>query len=213
MIKYVLRLSFIPILLLLAACGQVTATRGASFVDPAFRGTVFNSIVVDTRSGNLTERQAIEHSAAETLGRAGTQGIPALSVVPPTRDYGETVRRRNIMNSGAQAVLEIIPRERRIVESYMPGTQYRDLRRGHGHRWNRDAYWDDPFYYDPPLILEEPEARYEVTLYTLPKYTIAWTADITTRGPTGMTFDEVGANFGREIIERLAKDGLVAPLP
>jgi hypothetical protein len=197
-------------LLMLAACGQVTATRGASFTDPAYSGTVFNSIVVDTRSGNLAERQMIEASAVDTLQRTGASAIPGMNVVPPTRDTGETARRRKIMNTGAQGVLEILPRERQIVQSYMPGTQYRDFRR-HRDSWNRDAYWDDPFYYDPPLVLEEPEVRYEATLYALPHYDKVWTADITTRGPTGMSFDEVGANFGRELIERLAKDGLVNP--
>jgi len=198
---------------MLSACGQVTATRGSSFVDPAYQGQMFNSIVIDTRSGNLIERENIERTAALTFEKAHVQGIPALGVVPPTRNVGESIRRRDIMNTGAQAVLEIVPLEKQIIEDYMPGTQYRDLRRGRdGHRWNRSAYWDDPFYYDPPLILHEPEARYEATLYSLPKYQKIWTADIITRGPTGMSFEEVGANFSREVVKRLAKDGLVPPV-
>jgi hypothetical protein len=197
-------------LIVLAACAQVTATRGATFVDPAWQGTRLNSIVVDTRSGTLGERQAIETSAVATLQRTGASAIPGMNVVPPTRDTGETARRRKIMNTGAQAVLEIEPREHQIVESYMPGTQYRDMRRHHRYGFDRDAYWDDPFYYDPPLVLQEPEIRFEATLYSLPHYDKIWTADITTRGPTGMSYDEVAANFGRELVERLAKDGLVA---
>jgi hypothetical protein len=198
----------ISALLMLAACAQVTATRGASFTDPGYNGPLFNSIVVDTRTGNLAERQAIEASAVATLQSTGASAIPGMNVVPPTRDTGETTRRRKIMNTGAQGVLEIEPREHQIIPSYMPGTQYRDFRH-HRHSWNRDAYWDDPFYYDPPMVLEEPEVRYEATLYTLPHYDKVWTADISTRGPTGMSYEEVGGNFGRELIERLAKDGLV----
>ncbi len=200
---------------MLAACAQVTATRGSSFTDPAFAGGRFSSLVIDARTGSLTERESIERSAAAEAQRIGIPATASIDIVPPTRDTGEQARRRKIMNTGAAAVLEIRPREKQIVRDYIPGTRYRDSAWHHrGWRHGRHGY-DHPFYFDdPPLILEEPESHYEAILFTLPHYRKAWAGDLATRGPTGMGFDEVAANYGRELIERLAADGLLAaPAP
>lgn len=204
-------LIIISMLFLVTACAQVTRSSGGSFTDPAFRGAAFTSIIVDARTDNLAERQAIENSAANTLETAGVKTGVSIDIVPPTRRTGETSRRRAIMNTGAASVLEIIPHEKQIVRDYVPGSHFNNYyNRRHWDRRYRDY---DPFYDEPPLILEEPEGRYEATLYTLPNYDIVWTADFTTRGPTGMSFENVGANFARELVERMANDGIIPPLP
>lgn len=199
----------IPVFLL-AACAQVTATRGSSFTDPAFAGAGFSSLVIDARAGSLTEREAIERSAVAEAQRIGIPATAGVDIVPPTRDMGEQARKRKIMNTGAAAVLEIRSLEKQIVRNYVPGTRYRDSSWHHrGWRHGRHGY-DDPFYFDDlPLILEEPESHYEAVLFTLPHYRKAWTGDLTTRGPSGMDFDTVAANYGRELVERLAADGIL----
>ncbi len=194
----------------LAACAQVTATRGTGYIDPAYRGAAFSSLVIDARVNGLAEREAIERNAVMEAQRIGVPATASIDIVPPTRDTGEQARKRKIMNTGAAAVLEIHPREKQIVRDYVPGSRYR-----HGswhHRgWRHDRHgYDDPFFYDdPPMISEEPQARYEAVLFTLPHYRKAWAGDFTTRGPTGMSFDEVAGNFGREVIEQLAADGMI----
>ena len=200
----------IPVLLL-AACAQVTATRGSSFTDPAFTVGGFASLVIDARAGSLTEREAIERSAVMEAQRIGIPAMAGVDVLPPTRDTGEQARKRKIMNTGAAAVLEIRPREKQVVRNYIPGSRYRNSPWHHrGWRHGRHGY-DDPFFYDEPsLILEEPESHYEAILFTLPHYRKAWAGDLTTRGPTGMSFDDVAANYGRELVERLAADGMLA---
>lgn len=198
-------------LLSLAACAQVTRTSGAGVVDPGYHGAVFSSLVIDARAG-MAERDAIERSAAAEASRIGVTAYPSIDIVPPTRDKGEAQRRRDIMNTGAAAVLEIHPLQKQIVRDYIEGNHRYYRRHWDRHRWH-DRYYD-PFYYDePPLILEEPEARYEAVLYTLPHYNKAWAGEFTTRGPTGMSFVSVGANFGREIIERLAAGGMMGIAP
>lgn len=200
----------IPVLLL-AACAQVTATRGSSFTDPAFTAGGFSSLVIDARAGSLTEREAIERSAVMEAQRIGIPAMAGVDVLPPTRDTGEQARKRKIMNTGAAAVLEIRPREKQVVRNYIPGSRYRNSPWHHrGWRHGRHGC-DDPFFYDEPsLILEEPESHYEAILFTLPHYRKAWAGDLTTRGPTGMSFDDVAANYGRELVERLAADGMLA---
>ncbi|MGB4107165.1 MAG: hypothetical protein WBK55_05145 [Alphaproteobacteria bacterium] len=202
----------IPVLFL-AACAQVTATRGTGFIDPAYRDVAFSSLVIDARVSSLAEREAIERSAVMEAQRIGVPATASIDVLPLTRNTGEQARKRKIMNTGAAAVLEIHPREKQIVRNYVPGSRYR-----HGswhHRgWRPDRHHHDPFFYDdPPMILEEPEARYEAVLFTLPHYRKAWAGDFTTRGPTGMSFEEVGGNFGREVTERLAADGMIGLPP
>ncbi|MBK7361020.1 MAG: hypothetical protein IPJ01_01560 [Micavibrio sp.] len=209
---YRMKTAFLMIpVLLLAACAQVTATRGSSFTDPAFTGGGFSSLVIDARAGSLTEREAIERSAVAEAQRIGIPATASIDVLPPTRDTGEQARKRKIMNTGAAVVLEIHPREKQIVRDYIPGSRYRNSPWHHrGWRHGRHGY-DDPFFYDEPsLILEEPESHYEAILFTLPHYRKAWAGDLTTRGPTGMSFDDVAANYGRELVERLAADGMLA---
>lgn len=197
-------------MVLLAGCAQVTATRGSSAVNPEFRGRVLTSLVVDADAENLAEREAIERGAVMTLQNSGMRAaIAAIDIVPPVRDVGETLHRRKIMNSGAQAVLEIRTRGHRIVETYT-GNRYYPY--GYRDRWHARHGFYDPFFAEPPLLLEEPQVQYQAAIYLLPSGDEIWQGDFTTHGPTGMTFEEVGAHFGRELVERLAKDGVITPV-
>lgn len=196
--------------LVLASCAQVTRTSGSGFVDPAYRGRMFTSMIVDARTNNLAERHAIENSAANALECAGLGTGTAMDIVPPTRERGENFHRRQIMNTGASSVLEIIPGQRRIIRDYIRGSHYASFD-PYRDRWEHRFYNQRHFHDDPPLILEEPEVDYQITLYSLPHYDVVWTGDFTTRGPTGMRFDEVGARFGREVVEKMAQSGLIPP--
>jgi hypothetical protein len=86
---YRMKAAFLLIpLLFLAACAQVTATRGSSFTDPAFTGGGFSSLVIDARTNSLTEREAIERSAAAEAQRIGIPATASIDTLPPTRGHG-----------------------------------------------------------------------------------------------------------------------------
>ncbi len=196
-------------LLLLAACAPTTATRGASFVDPAYQGKFFTSLAVEAEAG-VQERDIIERNAVAKLQSAGITAQPSLSLFPPTRDYSQQTKRQMLGKTGLQGLLVITPSGKTIIEDYIPpsrpyygGYGYH----GRGHRGFGTGFGYD--FYDPGMILREPQASYIASVYTLPKFDRAWTGDFTIRGSNGMDFNDVAGRFATELIQRLGRDGVV----
>jgi hypothetical protein len=195
----------------LAGCAQTTITSGASFIDPAWSGRPLSPVVVDAVGADLNERHALETMAVAALQASGTEAQGGMNIVLPTRDYGESARRREIMNTGAAGVLEILPQEKRIEQEYVPGTYFP----GRYHSYGHHGGFYEPGFYDSGFLRQEPHAYYKATLYTLPKYKAIWTGDFETVGPTGMDFNEVAARFAEQLVKKMQSDGVVfaAPVP
>lgn len=200
----------------LTGCAQQTSSRISSFVDPAYQGTVFTSLAVEAESG-LQEREIIERTATARLNAAGINTVASLDLLPPTRDYSQPTRKRKMVNSGMQGLLVITPADKRIIEDYIPGTRFGpgfSPYAGYGRYGRYDHFgvgggMNFGGYYDPPVVLHEPQADYIASIYALPKFDRVWTAEFSVRGASGMDFDAVAGRFAETIIRRLASDGLI----
>lgn len=200
-------------ILALAACAPTTRTSGASAIDPGWRGPVFASLVVEAESG-LQERDIIERAAAVRLTAAGVQAALSLGLTPPTRDYSVTERKKAMAASGLQGLLVITPAGKRVVEDYIPATMTPTGYGGFRHHRDHGIWgYGTGFDYEPAMILREPEARYIASIYALPGFEKVWTGDFETRGSNGMDFNAVAGRFANAVVERLAHDGMIPPLP
>lgn len=206
--------SLVLFCLMLGACAPQTVTRGASMADPAWRGGPFRALVVEAETG-LQERDIIENTAALWLNKAGVATQTSLVLTPPTRDISRAERKRVMMNSGMQGLLVITPLGKEVIKDYIPPS--RSPFRGHYGRYGRHdrfgigsdfGFYDD--FYDPGIVLHEPQSRYEISIFTLPAFERIWTAELSTRGASGMDFNAVAERFAVALVGRLVQDGMIA---
>ena len=198
------------------ACAPQTSTMGSSIIDPAYRGGPFRSLVVEAEAG-LQERDIIESTASHWLNQAGVPAQVSLALLPPTREPTVTERRRAMAGSGAQGLLLVTPVQKEVIRDYIPPSHFPIYGYGsHGRRHDHFGIGTGFGFghYDPGVVLHEPQARYEASLYTLPQFTRVWTAELSTRGASGMDFNAVAERFAGALVQRLAQDGMIAvPMP
>lgn len=207
---------FMTALLTLAACAQQTSTRATSYTDPAYRGVMFSSLAVEAETG-LQEREIIERVAVSKLNNANIPAIASLDLLPPTRDYSQATRKRKMINSGRQGLLVITPSGKQIVEDYIPGSRMGpgfSPYAGYGRYGRHDHFGVGGGigfggFYDPGVVLREPQSSYVVSLYSLPQFDRVWTAEFSVRGANGMDFNGVAQRFAEILIRRLGTDGLI----
>ena len=209
-----MRFFMVIAVLALGSCAQQTSTIGSSVVDPAYRGGPFRSLVVETEAG-LQERDIIENTAAHWLAQAGVPAQASLALLPPTREISLTERRRVMAGSGAQGLLLVTPIKKEVIRDYIPPSHF-PVYGGYSHGHRHDSFgfgtgFGFGHYYDPGVILHEPQARYAASLYTLPGFTRIWTAELSTRGASGMDFNAVAERFAGALVDRLVQDGMIAP--
>ncbi len=207
-------------LLFLGACAQQTSTRTTSFTDPAYQGVLFSSLAVEAEAG-LQEREIIERTAAARLGNMNITTLASLDVLPPTRDYNQATRKRRMMDSGMQGLLVITPSNKQIVEDYIPGSRLNSgftPYAGYGRHGRRDHFGIGGGmnfgggFYDPGIVLREPQSTYVASIYSLPQFDRVWTAEFSVRGANGMDFNAVAGRFAEILVRRLGADGLI-PMP
>lgn len=202
----------------LAGCAQQTSTRTTSFTDPAYHGVTFSSLAVEAEAG-LQEREIIERTAAAKLGNINIATQASLDILPPTRDYSQATRKRRMMDSGMQGLLVITPAKKEIIEDYIPGSHFGpgfSPYAGYGRHGHRDHFGIGggmnfgSGFYDPGIVLREPQSAYVASIYSLPQFDRVWTAEFSVRGANGMDFNAVAGRFAEVLVRRLASDGLIS---
>ena len=199
-------LSFLSFVLL-GACTQTTITDGSSFIDPGWNGVSANSMLVEVQDASLGERQAIENSVVTILRETGLRAETSLTFFPPTRDFSPSERQQRIRESGYETHLVIRPYDHDVVSYYTPPATrpFGEAHYGSGG-WGGIGVginFDRGYRYDEPVI------RYRSDLYVVKDDHKIWTGDYSTRGVDGMSYETVGKRFGKELVERLQRDGMI----
>ncbi|MGQ0527888.1 MAG: hypothetical protein ACT4OY_07690 [Alphaproteobacteria bacterium] len=197
--------------LLLTAC-QSTRTQGVSFIDPDFRGPTFRSLVVEGQA-DLGERQALEFAASDMLYANGVKGIPAIKLIPPTKQWSEKQRKREAVKSGADGILVIALVDKDVVSSrsYAGGPYYDAGFYGGRHHSGVGVGVGFPIGSPFPDYreLRAEEGTYQATLYSLPGFNTVWTGEFKTRGPYEMEYDVISENVAKQVVARLRADGVI----
>ena len=202
--KYLLPLFSV---LVLISCTQTTITDGASFVDPGWNGSPANSVVAHVKNAPFGEQQAIENAIVKHLQKRGIKAVASHTLLLPTRDYTRKERQSMLANSGYETRLQIVPYDREIIERYTPPSTrpYGSVGVGSG------GYTGVGFgiNFGTGYHQEDPIISYRTDLFLIKDNRNLWTSDYSTRGATGMSYEQVGKNFAREILNRLEQDGLI----
>ena len=192
-------------LLICASCSQ-TVSNDRSFVDPAFRDVRFSSFVVVGQSTNLAEQEAVEYSFVKELRENGIEAYAASSIVPPTR-IGRDIQadRRDYMNTGADAVIEITPSVRDLTNTRRNGNF--NIGVGVGSRIDNTIFGGG--YYPGGYDYEQTRADYAIEIYSLPKYNPAWRASFEINAGYSMRDDALARRMAEKCVVRLTNDGMI----
>ncbi len=196
------------LVVMLAGCAQQTATKGKSFIDPAWNGARVTSILIEVQQADLQERDAIERASVAALNEAGIRAVPSIDVFLPTRTYTAAERKKLARDTGVDAILIVTPTGRAIDRTYTPPSGPRPYG---GFGWGSGGYryTGVGIGIDTGLLLEEPVATYNAILAPLSTDKTIWVGDFTTKGPTGMSFSTVGARFANYLVRQLKSDGMI----
>lgn len=196
---------------LLVACTQTTITDGGSFIDPGWNGVSTNSMVVEVQDAPLSEQRAIESSTVAILREAGLRAEASYAFFPPTRTFSPAQKQERLRGSGYETLLVIRPYDRDIISHYSPPAT-----RPFGGASYGSGGWGGVGFgvnFDRGYTTEEAIIRYHSDLYVIKDNHKIWTGDYATRGGDGMSFDTVGKRFGKELVTKLQKDGMIYSAP
>lgn len=194
-------------LFLMTACTAAMITEGDSFTDPGWNGISTNSVLVEVQNVRLAEQKAIETSVVSLLKKSGLRAEPAYSFFPPTRIFTPAQRQERLRESGYESYLVIRPYNHEMITHYEPPATrpFGNVNYGSGG-WGGVGVgisFDRGYRYDEPVI------HYQTDLYLVQGNRNIWTGDYATRGVDGMSYETLGDRFGKELVEKLKKDGLI----
>lgn len=175
-----------------------------SYLDPAYDGQRFKSIIVYAPDLPLDKRLTIESLAATRLNQIGISAQRGIDLIPPTRDENESNRNDLLLKSGLEALLTLktyetsvsISKEDSIVA---PGATLRRLDPQSG----KFVPYQTPPTLIEGTITEIPRGEYSLTLSTIKDMRVIWKASVKASGNYENGLGEVVFSRGIEEIRRL----------
>lgn len=198
-------------LVLLAGCAITSMT---SVRDPAFQSRAFRRIVVVAPFTDLEKKANAENSFVAALQARGAQAMPAMTVLPPTRDYSNEDINAALQASGANGVLFVTLTDASVFSTYVPGsttttgTGY-GTATSHGGTTTGTVNWTATTRQNPGYYINKPRVRFEVRLVDVATGSTAWLGTSLTRGNAFARWDTLMYSLASEAAARLAADGLV----
>jgi len=194
-------------LALLLACSGCVSTRIRSFVDPAYKGTVFRRFVVLAPLSDLALRDRVERTFCKEAARLDAFVAPAIDLVPPTRARDvdkefwrallqEATRRR------IRGIIVVILRDFDWVEVYVPPTveayAYSSPRSSSAGASVSGGY-----------TVYLPTAQHRILLFDIKAGEVAWIADASSEGNKYATAWDIWKSVASKTWRELYKAGLV----
>jgi hypothetical protein len=192
---------FLPLLVLLAACGTQTHIID-SWRDPGVvvDTSLIHQFVVGALLKNQTTRHLVEDDMAARFPGKAVQSYKVLGDAA-LRD-SEDVINEKLKAAGFDGVVmmqlvDVNKRTRYVPGSYPP--YYGSWRHYWGYSW---GYYYDPGYYTTDKIFDV-----EVTVYSLKRDKMIWTATTSTVDPPGR--QELFASVGKTVLDRMTREGFL----
>lgn len=192
---------FLPLLVILAACGTQTHIVD-SWRDP---GVVVDTakihqFVVAALLKNQTTRHLVEDDMAARFPGKAVQSYKVLGD-GELRD-SEEVYNQQLKAAGFDGVvmMQLVDVNKRT--RYVPGSYpfyYGSWRHYWGYSW---GYYYDPGYYTTDKVFDV-----EVTVYSLKRNKLIWTATTSTVDPPGR--QELFASVGKTVLDRMTREGFL----
>jgi len=192
-----------------------------SFVDPEFQDHLFARVMVAPRYADLGDRAAIEDAFVKALADTETQGVPSITILPPTREWKDEdifplMAEQKIdgvlliTQTGAFQEREYVPERVDIhTDEYLSARSFRG-----GRRWGYGrGYYDTRVTRTGGYYVDLPRVRNELRLYDVATRKQAWYATTLTAGDSSAGREEMIDSLAKETIAKLTVDGLLRARP
>ena len=187
------------------AISGCASTEMTSFVDPAYRNTTFQKLLIVARTNNLTQRLWLESHLAQAFTIQKVDAKESVLLLPPTRKFSEEQRRDTMVKYGYDAYLVVDVGETGVESIYIPPTQA-VTKTSHNAAADR---WTSVTTLLGGGTIEKPWAQVRTTLCDASTNEVAWIADSYTGGSGYSSFNTVINSYCREVFDRLLTANLV----
>ncbi|WP_273789983.1 hypothetical protein [Bartonella sp. ML70XJBT] len=209
-----MKFSVLLCLLILTACGPITHLNG--IVDPNYKGRFQTKKMVILGFGmSISEQKALEDTFEKSLVKYNVQILRELELFPPTRNYSYKEKGKIITNKGADALLIVSVDNRAISQTYIPPTYHPGTSTSTISEFGNFATIKTettPGYVSGGYNINKPGISVSVLLINNTKNKEAiWVANGTSDGNAFASFSDLIVNVAETTVEKLAKEGLIAP--
>jgi len=190
-----------------------------SFVDPEFRDTRFNHLMVTMQLPNLDQRSAAETTFAGTLTYGSLSSVRSLDVVPPTRKLDDDRFTTALADAGVDGVLIVRLTDYYEEQAYIPETTMTNMSGNlsantyyYGNLASTTGQVDTTTYSTTTggYAIGMPRMRHEVQLWDVESGKMAWIAGTHTEGVWSRRFEDLMAGLAEKVRETLVEEGLLA---
>lgn len=189
----------------LAGCAS---TKLTSFVDPDFKDKVYVRIMVFASYEELDTRQEVENIFVEAFRDSRTEAVSSLTIMLPTREYGDAEVHDVLVKNQVDAVLTI--RQIRSWEEtdYIPErrtTYTRGYLTGHTFHVTKDTHVTGGYY------VSEPRSKHSIVLYDAATNRTAWIATTFTKGYSHDRSKRLFAAMAKKVMQALRERRVITP--
>ena len=203
-------LSYVLLILAMLMVGSCAETRMNTYRDPASIGrSPMGSIAVFAIARDLGSRQRVESIATKRLTElTGTRAVPAINLLPPTRQFSPDEATKALTDAGIDGVLFIIPADVDFQIYQPPGTEPTT---GFASIYASTIYLQGYTTYPPGRRMRKPRNTYDLKLADLRAGDISWISSTITRGNAYADAATMADSLVRATIEHLLVEQLVLP--
>lgn len=204
------RIVLAAILLLANGCARTDLT---SYTDPSYRTARFSSVMVLELGMSLTEEAAVEMAAVKKLADAGVSARRGLDAVPPTRRTSDLQMTDQVIQSGADAVLLVVPGDKGHSSTYVPPVYYPGQTYGTINTFGNTSYLhlhQTPGTTVGGYSIAKPKATYAAMLVEVATGNVVWQATAVSAGNAFATYDDLAKSMAEEAAGALLDEGLLA---
>jgi hypothetical protein len=202
-------LSLFPgvVALLLAGAGCAPTALVNVWRDPSIARPQLNNLLVISLRKDATRRRMWEDAFAEELSRSGAAATQSYRLYPKSAPDTTQISAA-LVARGFNGVLTIAPLPSATEQLYVPGYWVSNPGYWFGPHWNRYYRWW--WHYQQPQVETYTLTRNEVDVYMTHEggETMVWSGTNDQTDPA--TMEEVRASVAKQVVARLAKQGVIA---
>ncbi len=211
-----MKFSILFCLLILTACSPKNhLTRLNGIVDPNYKGKFqTKKMVIGGVGMSISEQKELEDTLAKSLFKYNVQILRGLELFPPIRNYSYNEMNKIITNKGVDALLIVSVDNRAISQTYIPPTYYPGTSTSTiselGH-FVTVTTRTTPGYVSGGYNINKPSISVSVYLKNAKNKETIWLAKGSSDGNAFASFSDLIVNVAETTVEKLAKEGLIAP--
>ncbi|WP_460240940.1 hypothetical protein [Aurantivibrio infirmus] len=193
-------------LIFLSSCAS---TRMTSFVDPAFRGTSYSSVLVSSNIAELEGKGFMESTICARFLAYGIDCSRSIDIFPPTRQFTDEQWLENFNNSGAQALIAVELTDAYSTQTYVPQTTTTS---GNVTSYGNTAYYNQSTNTSGGYNINKPVEKYKITIIDGTNGKVAMIATSTTGGNAFAKSSNLAKSLAAELLQQLINERLITNL-